>query len=232
MSQVDLLYRLQQIDDDIRSSRERLKQVIHLQGESETITSARQRAENAASEYRQWQVRRNELDLEVGSLSDKAKRSENRLYSGTVKNPKELADLQQEIDSLARRRSQQEDELLEAMIMVEEAQEEDSLATDSLNQIKLDWDQNQLDLQADQEELIGRLQELTTLRQQQLEKISPASLAAYENAKRRVGQNAVVPMNNGRCLGCQLRVPANLVKAADEGKLVHCDSCGRILFPV
>jgi hypothetical protein len=232
MSQVDLLYRLQQIDDDSRSSKERLKQIIRRQKESETLAVARKRAENAAGEHRQWQSRQNELALEFGSLNDKVKRSENRLYSGTVKNPKELADLQQEIDSLARRNSQLEDELLEAMIMVEEAQEEDSLATDSLTQIKIDWDQNQLDIQAEQAELINRIRELTILRQQQVEKILPASMAAYENAIKRAGITAVVPMSNSRCRGCQVRVPTTLVKAADEGRLVNCDSCGRIICPV
>lgn len=232
MSQVDLLYRLQQIDDDIRSAKERLKKVIQLQKESEALLVARKRAEKAANELQMWQTRQNELNLEIKGLNDKAKRSENRLYSGTVTNPKELTDLQQEIDSLARRRSHLEDDLLEAMIMVEDSQEESSLATGSLKKMQSDWDQDQLDLQVEQVELISGIQELTRLRQQQVEKISPASLAAYENAIRRAGITAVVHMSNGRCRGCQVTVPANLVKAADEGQLVNCDSCGRILCPI
>lgn len=232
MSQVDLLYRLQQIDDDIRSSKQRLKKVIQLQTEGDSLANAKQKAEMATSELRQWESRRNELNLEVRSVADKAERSESRLYSGTVTNPKELADLQHEIDSLVRRRSRLEDELLEAMIMAEESQEANAQASELFNEIKLKWEQDQSDLISEQTELISHIQELTTQRKHHVENISAASLAAYENAIRRAGLTAVVSMTNGRCRGCQVLVPKSLVKAADEGKLVNCDSCGRILCPL
>ncbi|MEZ4515948.1 MAG: hypothetical protein R3C44_03590 [Chloroflexota bacterium] len=53
----------------------------------------------------------------MGSVNDKARRqSEQRLYSGDVKNPKELTDLQHEIESLGRRRDTLETDVLEALM--------------------------------------------------------------------------------------------------------------------
>ena len=47
MSQVDLLFRLQQIDDEIREGKKRLSQVILLQKEDDQLIDARQRKKTA-----------------------------------------------------------------------------------------------------------------------------------------------------------------------------------------
>jgi predicted nucleic acid-binding Zn-ribbon protein len=231
MSQVDLLYRLQQIDDEIRDGKKRLSQVIRSQRETEELLDARKGTERAAAELHEHKTTQTKLNLELKSLNSKAQRSEQRLYSGTVKNPKELEDLQHELESLTRRRAALEDELLEAMIMVEEDQEVDDAAQAALSEIEAAWNQDQIDLKQEQDELVARINELTVQRKRHLELISPASLAQYESAQRRAGPTAVVLMKNNRCRGCLVTVPANLVKAVDEGQLVECDTCSRILCP-
>jgi predicted nucleic acid-binding Zn-ribbon protein len=229
MSQVDQLLRLQQIDDEIKGSKIRLSQVVRLQSESETLATARKRAEVTEAELHDQRGQQTDLNLELSSLNSKAKRSEDRLYSGLVKNPKELEDLQHEIESLSRRRSIIEDELLEVMIMVDEAEDENAQAIEAVDKIQSGWKQDQENLRQEQATLIENINELSDLRNQQLEIISAESLAAYENAIRRAGTTAVVLLKNNMCQGCQVRVPENLVKTVAEGKLVYCDSCGRIL---
>ena len=90
MSQVEQLLHLQQIDDEIKSSKIRLSQVVRLQSESETLATARKRAEVTEAELHDQRGQQTDLNLELSSLNSKAKRSEDRLYSGLVKNPKEL----------------------------------------------------------------------------------------------------------------------------------------------
>lgn len=231
MSQVDLLYRLQHIDDEIRESKRRLAEVVRLQTESSALKEARQREGAAAAKFQKWRARQTDLNLELKSLNDKARRSEQRLYSGVIKNPKELTDLQQETESLVRRRQVLEDELLETMIIAEEAEADHETAAAALRRIAAEWQQSQQDLQEEQAILVQRINELNAEREQQAALLSPSSLAAYQSAVRSVGPLAVVALSNGRCRGCQVRVPANLVKAADEGQLVTCDNCSRILCP-
>ena len=231
MSQVDQLFRLQQIDDEIKGDKSRLTQVIRLQSESEALLAARKRAAEAEAELHKQHGRLTDLNLELSSLYGKAKRSEERLYSGLVKNPKELEDLQHEIESLGRRRAVIEDDVLEVMILAEEAEEEHAQAVKALDSIEAEWADEQESLRQEQAALVQRHRELAELRNRQLELISPASLALYENSIRRVGTTAVVLLRNKLCQGCQVRVPENLVKKADEGMLITCDSCGRILCP-
>jgi hypothetical protein len=231
MSQVGLLYRLQQMDDEIRADKNRLGEVIRSQQETKELLLARQRVETAAGELQGYRASQTSLNLELSSLNSKAQRSEQRLYSGKVKNPKELEDLQSETESLAKRRTVLEDELLETMIMVEDAQEESEAAQASLQEIEAAWSQDQKDLKQEQSELIARVKQLTAQRKKHVELLTAESLQSYENAQRRAGSTAVVLMTNNRCRGCLVTVPANLVKAVDEGQLVHCDSCSRILCP-
>lgn len=231
MGQVQSLYRLQQTDTEVQQKKQRLGQVIRAQKETEALLAARRRAQKAAAELQRWQTRQTDLALELESLNQKAKRSEKRLYSGNVKNPKELSDLQQEIDSLGRRRAALEDELLEAMIMIEEAEAEKEAADQALADIEAEWERSQAKLKQEQNELATRLNELNELRQQQLRSVPADALAEYEAIKQQRGGLAVVRLKHNICQGCQLTVSAQKVKEAQEGKLVYCGSCGRILNP-
>ena len=230
MSQIDFLYRLQQIDDEIREGKERLTSVLRLQAESSELLAARESADAVESELQRRRTSQKDLNLELSTLNTKSKRSEDRLYSGLVKNPKELADIQQEIESLGRRRSVLEDEVLEAMILLEEAESESNSAASDLIRIEEEWQYNQEILKEEQAELVQRLGELLNSRKQQLTTINPQTLTAYEGAKRHAGPSAVVLLVNGRCRGCQVTVPANLVKGVDRGEMITCDTCGRLLY--
>ncbi|UCC50328.1 MAG: hypothetical protein JSV68_14595 [Anaerolineaceae bacterium] len=229
MSQVQQLYQLQQIDTEIRQGKQRLSEVIQLQRETEELLAARQRANIANIELQTWQTRQNDLNLELGSLNSEAQRTERRLYSGNVKNPKELEDLQNKVQALGRRRNALEDEILEAMIMIEDAQMEQESADKSLAEIQADWEKAQAKLKLEQNELALRLHELTKARQQKLPLIEKRLLIDYEQLKQRKGGVAVAGLEDNRCTGCHLTVSANKVKRAEQGEIVTCGGCWRIL---
>lgn len=232
MSQVDLLYRLQQIDDAIRENKKRLTRVIGLQKESSDLEAAKLTAEIAAEDLKKWRGNQNTLNLELSAVNEKAKREEVRLYSGTVKIPKELADIQLGLESLGRRSSALEDELIEAMIMVEDIEREDVEAGRELEAIETRWAKDQERFKAEQSDLIRAINDLIDQRKQHLTLVSSESMAAYQNAIRRAGNMAVVLLKGSRCSGCQVTIPANLVKSTEDGNLVTCDNCSRVLCPM
>lgn len=229
MSQIDVLYRLQQIDSEIREKKKRLGDVLRAQKESEALLAARGRAAEAAAEFKKWQAKQQKLNLEIGGLASKVKVEEERLYSGKVKNTKEMGDMQKEIDSLGRRRAGLEDELIEVMLMLEETEGAQRTAEAELKQVHSEWEAAQGQLKKEQNTVALRVNELNGQRQQQLPLVSAAALAAYDKVGKRDGL-AVATLEHGRCLGCQLTVNSQLVKAAREGQLVNCNHCGRILY--
>ena len=232
MSQVALLYQLQQVDTEFQQKKERLTEVLRAQKETDALRADRQRAEAATQELTRWQTTQKDLNLELDGLNTKAKRSEQRLYSGNVKNPKELSDLQSEIQSLSRRRGALEDEILEAMIMLEEAEAEQEEANAALAETQAGWERAQSGLQQEQKELALRLHELTGQRKTLAGRVEPAALTGYEQLKQKRGGTAVAALKLNICQGCRLTVSANKVKEAEQGQQVYCGGCGRMLYAV
>jgi predicted nucleic acid-binding Zn-ribbon protein len=232
MSQAKVLYDLQQIDDEIRAGKQRLGEVLRAQKETEALVAARQQAAAAAATLQKWQTRHTDLRLELSSVNEKAKRSEQRLYSGNVRNPKELTDLQHEIEALGRRRSAIEDEMLEAMIMVEESEVEQTAANEKLAAVEAAWQSAQSNLKREQDELALRLNALLSRREQQVRLADSRLLETYTQLAQKKNGSAVAALRDNTCLGCRLSLPAHRVKDAREGKLIFCDNCGRILNPL
>lgn len=232
MSQVRQLYRLQQIDSEISAKKLRLAEVIHMQRETRELRASRARDTQAANELQKWQTSQSDLSLELGSVDNEASRTEKRLYSGNVTNPKELADLQQKIAALGRRHAVLEDEILEAMIMVEDAQAEKDASGQHLADILAAWEKAQIKLKGEQNELALRLNELMQLRQKQITLIDEKNLNDYEQLKSRKGGVAVAGLEKNRCNGCHLTVSVIKIGRVERGEIVTCGGCGRILSPV
>ncbi len=232
MSQANVLYDLQQIDSEIQEKKQRLGEVLRAQKGNSELTAAQQQAEADEQAVHTIQTSQRELNLELGSLNDKAKRSEQRLYSGTVSNPKELSDLQHEIESLARRREALEGDILETMIELEDAQAAAEGSSAQVAELSAEWDVTVASLQEEQQVLALRLHQLTGRREQQAALADKALLRRYEQMAPRKGGVAVAGLQRNKCLGCGLTVPEHTVRDANQGKLVQCDSCDRFLFPL
>ncbi|MBP7044058.1 MAG: hypothetical protein KBE23_15025 [Chloroflexi bacterium] len=232
MAQIRALYHLQQIDSEIKEKKQRLGEVLRAQKEITELQTARQRAETAVNTLKSAQAKRQDLSLELEGLNAKAKQSEDRLYSGNVKNPKELSDLQKEIASLGRRRSALEDEILEAMVVVEDAETEKIVAQKSLTAVEDRWQHKIAEWQREQQELALRLHRLMGDREKQVALLTPDSLAKYNTLAQRKGNVAVAGLKGNECQACFMTVSATRVKAAELGELAYCGGCGRILCPI
>lgn len=232
MSQLHQLLHLQEIDSEIRDKKQRLREVLTRKKADEELQEARRRKERTETTLSKARSRQTDLELELGQVNANARRSEERLYSGRVKNPKELEDLQQSIAALGRRRDALEDQILEAMLAVEEATEEDEAAREQLEQVEEEWAKLSAALESEQDELARRLNELLELRKQQVERLEPALLKTYEATAARHGGVGVAALKHSMCQVCGVRTSGSKERAARAGELVYCGSCDRILVMV
>jgi predicted nucleic acid-binding Zn-ribbon protein len=113
------LLQLQTLDLERDAQYRRLKQVIASLAEPETLRIAAAEVTAAQAVVTRAHARKQDLELEAQTLDAKIASVDERLYSGRVKNPKELSDLQNEVASLRRRRATLDDTLLEAMLLEE-----------------------------------------------------------------------------------------------------------------
>jgi predicted nucleic acid-binding Zn-ribbon protein len=226
------LYHLQCLDGEGDALQRRLAEVEAALGESEALGQARQALEHAQALIQKWALRQRDLELEIQGLSNKTSRSEQRLYGGTVKNPKELADLQAEIAALRRRRQRLEDALLETMIEREETEAARAQAQEHLDRTRACWSAQQADLMAEQEMLQERLAEIEQARVKLLPSIEAGDITVYQALRRRKGGVAVVQVRDGACGGCGVTISSSLKWQLRQDKLVCCDNCERIIVRV
>lgn len=223
------LYRLQDLDGQADARRRRLGEVEAALGESEALQQARRAVESTQQQVQKWSREQRDLELEVQGLSDKISRSEQRLYGGAVKNPKELSDLQAEVGALRRRRQELEDDLLEAMIERDAAEAAQAQASERLGETEAGWSAGQADLLGERDALQGELAGIEQARAKLLPRIDSDDLATYEGLRRRKGGVAVVQIQGGACGGCGVAVSPSLEWQLRKEGLVHCGNCERII---
>jgi predicted nucleic acid-binding Zn-ribbon protein len=232
MSERVTLYRLQCLDSEADAKQRRLKEVEPALGESEALRQARRPVEDARAQAHRWALRQRDLELESEGLGDKISRSEQQLYSGAIKNPKELDDLQKDITSLRRRQQQLEDELLEAMIERENGESAQADAQKRLDEVQARWSVQQADLLSEREALQGRLAEIAQARAALVTEIEAEDLAVYLPLRRRKGGVAVAQALDGACSVCGVALSPSLEWQLRQGKLTCCGNCERILVRV
>ena len=224
------LHRLQCLDSDGDTKQDRLAKVEAALGESKALKQAHRALESTQSLVKKWALRQRDLELEIQGLADKITRSEQRLYSGAVKNPKELADQQAKVASLKRRRQKLEDDLLEAMIEREEAETARAQAQTHLDETQARWSAQQAALMAEREMLQEELAEIEQARASLLSNIEAGDLAAYQSLRRRKGGLAVVQVRDGAwCGGCGVLMSPSVKWQLRQEKAVCCDNCERFI---
>lgn len=231
MSRTLQLYQLQTLDSEIDAVEQRLVEIAALLGETEAMKQAKTTVAEAEQGLRQAQTAMQDLDLELKSLNAKIAGEEKKLYSGKISSAKEAANLQDEVTSLKRRRTDREDHLLEAMVAVEEAEQMVDQATTELSTIEADWTASQGILLAEQEALNQKLAELKNRRPMLTNAVSDNELAVYERLRPKKAGRAVAAVKSGVCQGCRIAISSSQVQRARSGlELAYCPACGRILY--
>ena len=225
------LYELQEIDLEIDAKNEALTLVVSRLGDSEALAEAR--VSLATEEERLVELERSQRDVEreVEDLRSKVALLEEKLYGGSVKNPKELASLQEQVEHLKRKRRGQEDKVLDIMTEVEAMQKNVSLKSREVARIDEDWRAEQATLSGEQAELNAALADLDQKRKDLISRIDAASLELYQGLRRKRQGRAVAKVEQGMCQGCRIALPLNVLQRARIGQeLVQCSSCERILY--
>ncbi len=230
MTNVNDLVRLQETDVALDSRRGSLADAEARLGETEELIALRERIEVLRETLRQAHAAQKDVEVEADDLKAKIAPQETKLYSGTVKSPKELASLQADVDQLKRHLSMVEDRDLEALAAVETAETELRTAAAELDATDSAWKEEQTDLQARIVQLSAAIAEYAEQREERSADIAADVLRTYDRIRIAHGGRAVAKLDRNLCLGCRISLPTNLVNRARAGHtLVQCPNCERIL---
>ena len=231
MGVLQQLYRLQLVDSEWDEKSQRLEEVRASLGESDDLRRARQAVAEMELALKELRHQTRSVELDVAAVVTKLQKNQDRLYSGKVRNPKELSNLHEEAAALRRRRSELEDRQLELMIEVEEAEAELAERQARLRQIKAAWQAEQSALQEEQTALEARLLELEEERGAMRAQIGAADLAEYDDLRARYDGKAVTVLRRGICQTCGVDVPTGVARAVERGEgFYYCPVCHRLLY--
>ena len=235
--QQGLILELQLLDNEIMQANTKLKslpeieQLLHIE---KRVTAANDELSVVKSESDQiaLELRRGEVDVET--VTDRIKKDEARLSSGNA-TPKELEQLQHEVETLKKRQESLEEIELEIMIRNDAViARSNTLSTDLAS------------LQTLKDEISGRLQSATddinkvigdknTARNVVAGKIEKALLDLYEKIRGNGGGVGAAALVGNKCNGCNLAINAvemDRIKSLAKDELLRCEECRRILVRI
>jgi predicted nucleic acid-binding Zn-ribbon protein len=167
----------------------------------------------------------------VSAVRIKINQSEASLYGGKIHNPKELQGIQTEISSLKKRLAVLEDEQLEAMLAVEEAEAGQTKSQEDLVKTKADVAGQQASLLGEQGQITRTAEKLQTMRAMAAASILPENLQIYERLRKAKRGLAVSKIDDNACTVCGSPVrPAEFQAAHASQQMGYCGTCGRILY--
>lgn len=223
------LYQLQEVDLELESNEQALNQIASQLGESQAVLRAQAELKLEHQRLEELKREQHSAEWEIDDLITKLATAEEKLYSGSIRNPKELTNLQHEIDGLKTKRNRLEDKALELMDRVELTEASVATLSSQLKRLEAEWHRQQQQLSSRMEQLKTILSDLEHKRQLLLGKTDPQAIEFYHQLKKQKG-TAVAKVEQGICHGCRISLPTTELQQARSGNLVQCSSCGRILF--
>jgi predicted nucleic acid-binding Zn-ribbon protein len=231
MSRASSLYRLQQLDIELMNSHERIKEIQQILEDDEAIVGLREILEISEIQLKEARTTHSTARYDVDTQRAKIEQTEKTLYGGLVRNPKELQERQQEAESLKRYLVTLEDRLLEAMIHLDEMQEQRDIADQALTRALENQTHQHSNLKQELESLLTKIERLDAEREAAVASVVQEDLELYEDIRKRLGGRAIVLVQEGSCSACGLILAHSVQQTIRSGSdLIRCGQCGRILY--
>jgi uncharacterized protein len=235
MGELAKLYELQQLELELDKLKKALKELPvyeefrKLQSEVSDAKEAIGWTETKLQEQNR-RIKRLEMDVEKALQESKAVQA--RLYSGSVKNAKELEQLESKGKALLRDREKAEETLLLGMEACDDL--EKALAKAKQEHASLNQKLRELQQQGNEKirEFKDKIQVCQAGREQLLQDISSLLLKNYREMRQRFHGRPLACVEAGVCGGCRVSVSSNLRnRLCNPEAVVICENCGRILVP-
>jgi predicted nucleic acid-binding Zn-ribbon protein len=186
------------------------------------------RAETEASDLGR-EVKRLEADVET--VRARETKDQRLLDSGSV-SPKEMTNLQHELDSLKRRQSDLEDQELELMQRLEDAEKTLAAARSGLEKAQADRERAEQQRDDALADIADQTRRHAAARAEVAGGISAPLLSLYDRIRTQTGTTGAAMLKARQCQGCRIELFGKelaAVRNADPHEVVRCENCGRIL---
>lgn len=222
------LFELQQFDTEIQNLQQSVNEINRRLSVNEPLTTAQRELENSQQQLVVLSKQQKELDQDVAAKAENVKKLKSKLYGGTVKNPKELVDLDLDVKNIQANLSEKEEALFTLMMETESLTRIAGDQKQHVASLESSWEKEKVVLSREKADLESRLSDMMSKRQELAGEIDEQSLSLY-NAMRTKRGTAVSRVEMGRCQGCRVNLSVTELKQSRIA-IIQCSSCGRILY--
>jgi uncharacterized protein len=226
---------VQQLDaraDQLRHQRANLPELAEIASLQAKRTDVENLARDARIVVDDLNTEQQKVDADVEAVRARRTRDRDRMDRGLVTNPKDLERMQHELESLERRIASLEDDELEVMEKLEEAQAE--LA--ELEGMVAETDDRLAGLATTRDEKLAGIDEelakVTGDRGPAVDGLPADLLALYDRLREQKGGVGAAELRARQCGGCRLsldQAELNRIRGLAADEVVRCEECQRIL---
>ncbi|MCL6472365.1 MAG: hypothetical protein K6T91_06080 [Firmicutes bacterium] len=232
MDEHKILAELQKIDSQIDSLNYREKHLperdryLNLSEEVSKTKALYNTVDKKLHDEAQIQKR---IEDELDSLTKKIDKEQNRLYSGTITSPKELSNVQQEINHLKEVADEKETALLEQIDVVDKLKSNVKVISERLDTRKSELDEAKSAMDTALAEIRGERTKLQAEREPVYGALSEDTRQLYDRVRTK-HPIAVTVLAEGICQGCMVELPSTEAERIESSaKLERCPNCSRII---
>ena len=231
MNQALDLYRLQKIDSRRDQISARLSEIDRILSEDRDLQDAQKNYNHAEQELQKARQTLKKAENAVQTQQIKIEQDTTNLYSGRIRNPKELQDLQLEISTLKKYLIILEDQQLDAMIALEKAETLCDEAKKNQQSVQAKSLDAHSILRGEQYKLEKEVERLNTERVTIINPLSPDIRKLYDRLREQKRGLAVATVHDASCDACGATLtPAEMQIARSPSQISFCQTCGRIIY--
>jgi len=221
---------LQALDTENDRARRQVRELEARIADDANAEAARAAEQQAGEALRTRREVLREREAELKSLESRMGALDQKLYSGKVQNPKELASYERELQMFKQNRDRLEETVLGLMDESEQAERAAGDARAAREQAEADRQDACRGWQAEVDVLNAQIAERSARMTPVRAAIGIDTLDSYDRLRRRMPM-AAAPVRHGVCAACGIGVSADVqARAQAEDDVALCDNCGRILY--
>ena len=228
MNVINQLHDLLELDQAIDKCRKSIKEIDDVLEDKALLFQSQQSLNKAISILRNQETQRTDLELTIESTTSKGNSVEKKMYSGTVTKPRELEDMQKELQIVRSKQSELEENLLKVLQSLEKTRPAVIKLTAHMDNIRTKRENQENRLANERVTLNESSTKLVEQKGNLSSKINPQHLTLYQSIR---VPNPLVKIEKGMCQGCRIALPTNVIKTARISvNPTQCPSCTRILY--